>query len=159
MNFLHGNDKKSIKSTLNDNKRNGVKLTIEEVIFGGTNSFSKMVQQMIKSVLKSVYMIRNDKSYCHLLSFSLFGAVNFCRFLSFFRPCSVPRRKIYPSKFNYKHFIINALQNQLVTFCVEKTKGHFACCTLHVAFQKSELRTKRGDFTFILYILYIIYIL
>ena len=30
---------------------------------------------MIKSLLKSVYMIRNDKSYYHLLSFSLLGAV------------------------------------------------------------------------------------
>ena len=120
MNFLHRNDKKRIKSALNDKKRNGVKLTIEEVIFGGTNSFSKMVQQMIKSVLKSVYMIRNDKSYCHLLSFSLFWAVNYCRFLSFFRPYSVPRRKICPSKFNSKHFIINTLQNQPVTFCVGK---------------------------------------
>ena len=92
MNFLHGNDKKSIKSALNDKKRNGVKLTIEEVIFGGTTSSSKMVQQIIKSVLKSVYMIRNDKSYCHLLSFSLFWAVNYCRFLSFFRPYYVPQR-------------------------------------------------------------------
>ena len=49
MNFLHGNDKKRIKSALNDKKRNGVKLTIQEVIYGGTNSSSKMVQQMIKS--------------------------------------------------------------------------------------------------------------
>ena len=49
MNFLHGNDKKRIKSALNDKKRNGVKLTIQEVIYGGTNSNSKMVQQMIKS--------------------------------------------------------------------------------------------------------------
>ncbi len=120
MNFLHGNDKKRIKSALNDKKRNGVKLTIEKVIFGGTNSFSKMVQQMIKSVLKSVYMIRNDKSYCHLLSFSLFWAVNYCRFLSFFRPYSVPRRKICPLKFNSKYLIINTLQNTLVTFCVGK---------------------------------------
>ena len=62
MNFLNGNDKKRIKSALNDKKRNGVKLTIQEVIYGGTNSSSKMVQQMIKSVLKSVYIIRNDKS-------------------------------------------------------------------------------------------------
>ena len=120
MNFLHGNDKKRIKSALNDKKRNGVKLTIQEVIYGGKNSSSKMVQQMIKSVLKSVYMIRNDKSYCHLLSFSLFWAVNFCRFLSFFRPYSVPRRKICPSKLNSKYFIINVLQNPLVTFCVGK---------------------------------------
>ena len=120
MNFLHGNDKKRIKSALNDNKRNGVKLTIEEVIFGGTNSFSKMVQQMIKSLLKSVYMIRNDKSYCHLLSFSLFWAVNFCRFLSFFRPYSVPQLKICPSIFNAKHLIINTFWNIFVTFCTRK---------------------------------------
>ena len=33
MNFLHGNDKKRIKSALNDKKRNGVKLTIERSIF------------------------------------------------------------------------------------------------------------------------------
>jgi hypothetical protein len=65
-------------------------------------------------------MIRNEKSYCHLLSFSLFGAVNFCRFLSFFRPYSVPRRKICPSKYNSKHLIINGLQNTIVTFCVGK---------------------------------------
>lgn len=120
MNFLHRNDKKRIKSALNDKKRNGVKLTIKEVIFGGTTSSLKMVQQMIKSVLKSVCMIRNDKSYCHLLSFSLFGAVNYCRFLSFFRPYSVPRRKICPSEFNSKYFIIDTLQNQPVTFCVGK---------------------------------------
>ena len=102
MNFLHGNDKKRIKSALNDKKRNGVKLTIKEVFFGGTTSSSKMVQQMIKSVLKSVYMIRNDKSYCHLLSFSLFWAVNYCRFLSFFRPYYVPQRSNCPLIFNYK---------------------------------------------------------
>ena len=65
-------------------------------------------------------MIRNEKSYCHLLSFSLFRAVNFCRFLSFFRPYSVPQLKICPSKFNSKYLIINVLQNHLVTFCVEK---------------------------------------
>ena len=29
MNFLNGNDKKRIKSALNDKKRNGIKLTIE----------------------------------------------------------------------------------------------------------------------------------
>ena len=33
MNFLHRNDKKRIKSALNDKKRNGVKLTIERSIF------------------------------------------------------------------------------------------------------------------------------
>ena len=120
MNFLHGNDKKRIKSALNDKKRNGVKLTIEKVIFGGTNSFSKMVQQMIKSVLKSVYMIRNDKSYCHLLSFSLFWAVNFCRFLSFFCPHSVPRPIICPSKINTNQLIINRENKFNLTFCVGK---------------------------------------
>lgn len=33
MNYLNGNDNKSIKSALNDKKRNGVKLTIERSIF------------------------------------------------------------------------------------------------------------------------------
>lgn len=125
MNFLNENDNKRIKSALNDKKRNGVKLTIEEVIFGGTTSSSEMVQQMIKSVLKSVYMIRSDKSYCHLLSFSLFWAVNFCRFLSFFRPYSVPHRKICPSIFNHKYLIINTFQNVFVTFCIEKCIGTY----------------------------------
>lgn len=96
MNFLHGNDKKRIKSALNDKKRNGVKLTIEEVIFGGTNSFSKMVQQKIKSVLKSVYMIRNDKSHCHLLSFSLFGRLTFVVFYHFSVPIPSPDAKFVP---------------------------------------------------------------
>ena len=97
-----------------------VKLTIEEGTSGREICPSKTCHQMTKSLLKSVYMIRNEKSYCHLLSFSLFGAVNFCRFLSFFRPYSVPRRKICPSKPNSKYLIINALQNPLVTFCVGK---------------------------------------
>ena len=48
MNFLNGNDKKRIKSALNDKKRNGVKLTVKEGILGGTTSSSKMVQQMTK---------------------------------------------------------------------------------------------------------------
>ena len=96
MNFLHGNDKKRIKSALNDKKRNGVKLTIQEVIYGGTNSSSKMVQQMIKSVLKSVYMIRNDKSYCHLLSFFVFCVVKIVVFYHFSGPISSPDAKSAP---------------------------------------------------------------
>ena len=90
MNFLNGNDKKRIKSALNDKKRNGVKLTVKEGILGGTTSSSKMVQQMTKSVLKSVYMIRNEKTYFHLLSFSLFLCDKllsfFIIFSSLFRP-------------------------------------------------------------------------
>jgi hypothetical protein len=41
MNFLHRNDKKRIKSAINDKKRNGVKLTIEEVILEGQTPSQK----------------------------------------------------------------------------------------------------------------------
>ena len=57
MNFLHGNDKKRIKSALNDKKRNGVKLTIKEVFFGGTTSSSKMVPKFKIEVQVVVKMI------------------------------------------------------------------------------------------------------
>ena len=97
-----------------------VKLTIEEGTSGREICPSKTCHQMIKSVLKSVYMIRNEKSYCHLLSFSLFWAVNFCRFLSFFCPYSVPRPKFCPSKISPNLLIINANENVFVTFCVAK---------------------------------------
>ncbi|MCR4582385.1 MAG: hypothetical protein K5764_02370 [Prevotella sp.] len=84
------------KSALNDKKRNGVKLTIEEVIFGGTTSSSKMVQQMIKTLLKSIYMIRNKKSYFLLLSFFVFCVAKSVVFYHFFGPIPSPIAKFVP---------------------------------------------------------------
>lgn len=105
------NDNKIIISALNDKKRNGQNLTIGGQNSSGTNSISKTVQQMTKSVLKSVQMIRNDKSYCHLLSFLLFCAVPYYHLLSKSCPYSVPRVKKCPSEttpnkqiFNYLHY-------------------------------------------------------
>ena len=120
MNFLHGNDNKSIKSALNDKKRNGVKLTIERSIFWRDKLHLKNGTTNDKF---RVNECKNDKKRKIVLSFVIilcFLCGKNCRFLSFFRPHSVPRRKICPSKFNYKHLIINALQNSPVTFCVGK---------------------------------------
>lgn len=91
------NDKKSIKSALNDKKRKCPKLTIGGQNSIGTNSIFKHVQQMTKSVLRNVKMIRNEKSYYHLLSFFVFCAVPYCHLLSFLCPYSVPRVKKYHS--------------------------------------------------------------
>ena len=99
------------KSALNDKKRNSQKLTIGGHNSSGTNSISKTVQQMIKSVLRNVKMIRNEKTYYHLLSFIVFWVAKKCSFLSFFCPYSVPRvknclSKTSPNKliFSYLHF-------------------------------------------------------
>ena len=107
------NDNKSIISALNDKKRNSQKLTIGGQNSSGTNSISKTVQQMTKSMLKSVQMIRNDKSYCHLLSFLLFCAVPYYHLLSKSCPYSVPRVKNRPSEtthnkqiLSYLHFLL-----------------------------------------------------
>jgi hypothetical protein len=108
------NDNKSIISALNDKKRDGQKLTIGGHNSSGINSISKSVQQMIKPVLKSVQMIRNDKSYCHLLSFLLFCAVPYYHLLSKIRPYSVPRVKKCPLKITPNKLIFSCLHFYLL---------------------------------------------
>ena len=117
------NDNKGIISALNDKKRNGHILTIGGQKSSGPNSISKSVQQMTKSVLKSVYMIKNDKSYCHLLSFLLFCAVTYCHLLSKSRPYSVPRPQNCPPKTKANLLNINGLR----------------ICLLHSAWANSPL--------------------
>ena len=114
MHYHIWNDNKSIKSALNDKKRNSQKLTIGGQNSSGTNSISKTVQQMTKSMLKSVQMIRNDKSYCHLLSFIVFWVAKKCSFLSFFCPYSVPRVKKCPSKITPNKLIFSYLNYSLL---------------------------------------------
>ena len=126
MNYLNGNDNKSIKSALNDIKRNGVKITIERSIFWRDKLHLKNGTTNDKI---RVNECENDKKRKIVLSFVIilcFLCGKNCRFLSFFRPHSVPRRKICPSKFNSKNLIINALQNPPVTFCVGKWAVLFA---------------------------------
>ena len=114
MHYHIWNDHKSIKSALNDKKRNSPKLTIGGQNSSGTNSISKTVQQVIKTALRNVKMIRNEKSYYHLLSFFVFCAVPYCHLLSFLCPYSVPRAKKCPSKTAYKRLSINYLKNTLL---------------------------------------------
>ena len=108
------NDNKCTRSALNDKKRNGPKLTIGGQNSSGTNSISNTVQQMTKSVLKSVQMIRNDKSYCHLLSFFLFCAVPYYHLLSKIRPYSVPRVKKCPLEITPNKLIFSCLHFHLL---------------------------------------------
>ena len=114
MHYHMRNDNISIKSALNDKKRNGQNLTIGGQNSSGTNSISNTVQQMTKSVLKSVYMIKSDKSYCHLLSFLLFWAVTHYHLLSKSRPYSVPRPQKCPPKTNSNLLKINSLRISLL---------------------------------------------
>jgi hypothetical protein len=114
MHYPMRNDNKIIISALNDKKRNGQKLTIGGQKSSGPNSISKSVQQMTKSVLKSVYMIKSDKSYCHLLSFLLFWAVTHYHLLSKSRPYSVPRPQKCPPKTNSNLLNINNLRISLL---------------------------------------------
>ena len=75
---------------------------------------------MAKTVLKSVQMKRNDKSYCYLLSFLLFCAVSHCYLKTKSRPYSVPRAKNCSSKPITKQLNINNLKQSSVTFCIGK---------------------------------------
>ena len=113
------NDNKIIISALNDKKQNGQNLTIGGQNSSGTNSISKTVQQMTKSMLKSVQMIRNDKSYCHLLSFLLFCAVPYYHLLSKNYPYSVPRVKKCPSEITPNKQIFSYLwkNRRTLTLC------------------------------------------
>ena len=107
MNYLNGNDNKSIKSALNDKKRNGVKLTIERSIFWRDKLHLKNGTTNDKI---RVNECENDKKRKIVFSFVIilcFLCGKKCRFLSFFWPHSVPQLKICPSIFNAKCLIIN----------------------------------------------------
>ena len=53
-----------------------------------------MVQQMIKSVLTNVKMIRNEKSYFLLLSFFVFCVAKSVVFYHFFGPIRSPAQNL-----------------------------------------------------------------
>ena len=81
---------------------------------------------MVKTVLKSVQMIRNDKSYCYLLSFLLFGAVSHCYLKTKCCPYSVPRVKKCPSEATSNKQIISYLHFSLLHSAWENNGKEFA---------------------------------
>ena len=109
MNFLNGNDKKRIKSALNDKKRNGIKLTIE-----GSNFWRDKLHHENGTTNDKIRVneCKNDKKRKIVFSFVIilcFLCGKKCRFLSFFWPYSVPQLKVCPSIFNANCLIINTI--------------------------------------------------
>ena len=118
--LINSNDNKSIKSALFIIAIWGTKKRAENRSVGRNKLYHENGTTNDKI---RVNECKNDKKRKIVFSFVIilcFLCGKKCRFLSFFWPHSVPQLKICPSKFNSKNLIINALQNQPVTFCVGK---------------------------------------
>ena len=94
--LINSDDNKSIKSALLIIAIWGSKKRSENRNVGRKNSITKMVQQMIKSMLTNAKMIRNEKSYFLLLSFFVFCVAKSVVFYHFFGPIPFPSPKFVP---------------------------------------------------------------